>query len=96
MSSRSDERSRVASCAIAFSKQLVASLSVTQAAGRVVVWRERRRDGLRISIALPDFSYFVSIAIRARGKLFLATAFPPTPGYQKKLEKKYKRAAARP
>lgn len=46
------------------------------AGARVVVWRERRPDGLRLIHALPDFSYIVALAIRGEGRLFLATAFP--------------------
>lgn len=46
------------------------------ASDRVVIWRERRPDGLRHVHALPDFSYMVALAIRGSGKLFLATAFP--------------------
>lgn len=59
---------------------------------RVRMWKERRRDGLRIVHALPDFSYLVSLAIRANGRLFLATAFPvDIDGNRQRLRKQYER-----
>jgi hypothetical protein len=59
---------------------------------RVRVWQERRPDGLRIVHALPDFSYLVSVAVRAHGKLYLATAFPvDIPGRRERLRKQYER-----
>jgi hypothetical protein len=59
---------------------------------RVVVWRERRPDGLRLVHALTDFSYMVALAVRGSGKLFLATAFPvELPWRRDRLRKQYER-----
>jgi len=59
---------------------------------RVVVWRERRTDGLRRVHALPDFSYMVALSIRGGGRLFLATAFPVDhQGKRDRLRKQYER-----
>jgi hypothetical protein len=59
---------------------------------RVVVWRERRPDGLRLVHALRDFSYMVALSIRGSGKLFLATAFPVDLQWrQDRLRKQYER-----
>ena len=59
---------------------------------RVVAWRERRPDGLRLVHALPDFSYLVALAIRREGKLYLATAFPVDLEWrQTRLRKQYER-----
>jgi hypothetical protein len=59
---------------------------------RVVVWRERRPDGLRLVHALRDFSYMVALSIRGGGKLFLATAFPvDLPWRRDRLRKQYER-----
>lgn len=59
---------------------------------RVVVWRERRPDGLRLVHALPDFSYLVALSVRGGGKLFLATAFPVELKWRRdRLRKQYER-----
>ncbi len=59
---------------------------------RVVVWREKRKDGLRLVHALRDFSYLVSLAIRGGERLFLATAFPVDETYRRdRLRKQYER-----
>jgi hypothetical protein len=59
---------------------------------RVVVWRERRQDGLRLVHALRDFSYMVALTIRGGGKLFLATAFPVELSWRRdRLRKQYER-----
>lgn len=60
---------------------------------RVVAWRERRPDGLRLVHALPDFSYMVALSIRSSGKLFLATAFPVAHAWRRdRLRKQYERS----
>jgi hypothetical protein len=58
---------------------------------RVVVWRERRHDGLRRVHCLRDFSYLVALAVRGSGeRLFLATAFPVEMQWRRdKLQKQY-------
>lgn len=59
---------------------------------RVVVWRERRPDGLRLVHALSDFSYMVALSIRSGTKLFLATAFPVELSWRRdRLRKQYER-----
>ncbi len=60
---------------------------------RVVVWRERRHDGLRLVHCLSDFSYLVALAVRGQGgKLFLATAFPVEHAWRRDtLRKQYER-----
>ena len=69
---------------------------ITEVANRddVVTWRERRRDGLRQLFALDDFSYLVVVALRSRGRMYLATAYPVDMEWRRtKLHKQFNRAS---
>lgn len=58
----------------------------------VRVWQNRRADGVRVLLALEDFSYVVVLAIRSRNRFYLATAYPVEHEYRRKtFRKQYER-----
>jgi hypothetical protein len=57
--------------------------------GEVLVWENRRRDEVRVLIALPDFSYVVVLADRGE-YILLWTAYPvEQPHRRRKLQQEY-------